>query len=88
MNRHQRAKLLPELMRFAGDASLDHITRTWIFDALRDVTGQSLPDEPSPVPPLKIPVYAGSALAAGVQPTPALTLDPAADPVLAGVFVG
>jgi uncharacterized delta-60 repeat protein len=53
---------------------------------------RALPTEPLPtdpiVQPLRIPVYAGSALASGAPPTPALFIDPATDPVLAGVFLG
>ena len=38
--------ILPELIRFACDPNLDVMTRSWIFDALRDVSGQDLGDDP------------------------------------------
>ena len=43
----QRMKAVPRLLDFAGDFSLDDQTRGWVFQALRDITGQSLPRDPS-----------------------------------------
>ncbi|HEV2113547.1 MAG TPA: hypothetical protein VGR50_05325 [Terriglobales bacterium] len=43
----QRQRMLPELMRFACDPQLDAMTRSWIFDALRDISGQKLVDDPA-----------------------------------------
>ena len=37
---------VPDLVRLATDPRLDAMTRTWVFDALRDLTGQALPDDP------------------------------------------
>jgi len=34
---------VPRLLDFAQDGALDDGTRTWVFQALRDITGQSLP---------------------------------------------
>lgn len=38
-------KRIPELVRLAADPRLDAMTRGWVFDALRDLTGQALPDD-------------------------------------------
>ncbi|MDB5313306.1 MAG: repeat protein [Gemmataceae bacterium] len=61
-------------------------------DGVADVAaGPAAGTKPVPTPGqpgVKVAVYAGSALTAGTPPTPALTIDPATDPVLAGVFVG
>ena len=43
--REQRYQAVPKLIEFAGDFSLDGETRGWVFQALRDITGQSLPRE-------------------------------------------
>ena len=45
MNDEQRKRMLPELMRFACDPQLDAMTRSWLFDALRNISGQSLGDD-------------------------------------------
>jgi hypothetical protein len=42
----QRRKAVPRLLDFAGDGALDVQTREWVFQALRDITGQSLPHDP------------------------------------------
>lgn len=47
MTDEQRQRMLPELMRFACDPQLDAMTRSWIFDALRDISGQTLGDDPA-----------------------------------------
>jgi len=39
----QRRKAIPRLLDFAGDGALDDQTHSWVFQALRDITGQSLP---------------------------------------------
>jgi hypothetical protein len=41
----QRRTAVPRLLDFAEDGALDAETRTWIFQALRDITGQSLPHD-------------------------------------------
>lgn len=38
-------KRIPELVRLAADPRLDSMTRTWVFEALRELTGQGLPDD-------------------------------------------
>jgi hypothetical protein len=39
----QRRKAIPRLLDFADDSALDDQTRAWVFQALRDITGESLP---------------------------------------------
>jgi HEAT repeats len=41
----QRRTALPRLLDFSEDWSLDPQTRKWVFQALRDITGQSLPHD-------------------------------------------
>ena len=41
----QRRTAIPRLLDFAQDGGLDPETRSWVFQALRDITGQSLPHE-------------------------------------------
>ena len=41
----QRRKAIPRLLDFAGDSALDEQTRSWVFQALRDITGESLPHD-------------------------------------------
>ena len=41
----QRRRAVPRLLDFALDGALDPETRTWVFQALRDITGQSLPPD-------------------------------------------
>jgi HEAT repeat protein len=41
----QRWKAVPRLLDFAGDGALDAETRSWVFQALRDITGKSLPPD-------------------------------------------
>jgi hypothetical protein len=44
LDRNSR-KRVPELLRLAADPHLDSMTRTWVFEALRKLTGQALPDD-------------------------------------------
>jgi hypothetical protein len=39
----QRRRAIPRLLEYADDPSFDDQTRGWVFQALRDITGQSLP---------------------------------------------
>jgi HEAT repeat protein len=41
-NEEQRRSAVPRLLDFADDSTLDDQTRRWVFQALRDITGQSL----------------------------------------------
>jgi hypothetical protein len=43
LDRKSRRRV-PELLRLAADPHLDSMTRTWVFEALRKLTGQALPD--------------------------------------------
>lgn len=47
LSEKQRRSAVPQLLDFAGDASLDPETRKWAFQALRDITGQNLPHDPA-----------------------------------------
>jgi hypothetical protein len=47
LTRDQRMKAVPRLLDFAGDFALDEQTRGWVFQALRDITGKSLPHDPT-----------------------------------------
>ena len=42
----QRRSAVPELLNFADDPVMDPQTRSWVYQALRDITGQSLPHDP------------------------------------------
>ena len=41
----QRRSAVPRLLDYTIDGALDAETRTWVFQALRDITGQSLPHD-------------------------------------------
>lgn len=41
----QRRTAVPALIALADDGALDATTREWVFQALRDITGQSLPHD-------------------------------------------
>jgi HEAT repeat protein len=43
----QRWTAVPRLLDFAGDNALDDQTRSWVFQALRDITGQTMPRDPA-----------------------------------------
>jgi HEAT repeat protein len=47
LNAQQRWRAVPRLLDYAGDYSLDPTTRGWVFQALRDITGQTLPPDAS-----------------------------------------
>jgi hypothetical protein len=47
LNEQQRWRAVPRLLDYAGDYSLDPATRSWVFQALRDISGQSMPPDPS-----------------------------------------
>jgi hypothetical protein len=46
-NEQQRRSAVPRLLNYAGDNWLDAQTRSWVFQALRDITGQTLPQDPA-----------------------------------------
>ncbi len=41
----QRHAVVPRLLDYAADTTLDAQTHDWVFHALRDITGQTLPDD-------------------------------------------
>jgi HEAT repeat protein len=45
LTQEQRRSALPALLAFADDSALDAQTHTWVFQALRDITRQSLPND-------------------------------------------
>jgi len=47
LSERQRRSAVPQLLDFADDKSLDAETHKWVFQALRDITGQSLPHDPA-----------------------------------------
>ena len=47
LNELQRWRAVPRILDYAGDYSLDSQTRSWVFQALRDITGQTLPPDAS-----------------------------------------
>jgi len=47
LNEEQRRSAVPSLLNYAEDASLDAQTHTWVYQALRDITGQTLPSDPA-----------------------------------------
>jgi hypothetical protein len=42
LDRQQRFSAVPRLLEYADDGALDAVTREWVFQALRDITGQTL----------------------------------------------
>ncbi len=46
LSERQRRRAVPRLLDLADDPALDALTRKWVFQALRDITGQSLPHDP------------------------------------------
>jgi HEAT repeats len=47
LTQEQRRSVIPQLLDYADDASLDAQTHSWVYQALRDITGQNLPNESS-----------------------------------------
>jgi hypothetical protein len=45
LKQEQRMRIVPQLLDFADDTTLDAATRAFTFHALRDIAGQSLPDD-------------------------------------------
>lgn len=43
----QRKKAVPHLLNYLDDPKLDAATRGWVYQALRDITGKNLPNEPA-----------------------------------------
>jgi hypothetical protein len=47
LSEKQRRSAVPRLLDFADDVALDPETHKWVFQALRDITGQNLPHDPA-----------------------------------------
>jgi HEAT repeat protein len=47
LSEKQRRTAVPKLLEYTDDPSLDAETHKWAFQALRDITGQTLPHDPS-----------------------------------------
>jgi len=47
LTRQQRMRAVPELLKMTDDMTLDAATRSWVFQALHDITGASVGSEPS-----------------------------------------
>lgn len=45
LTQEQRRSVIPRLLDYADDASLDAQTHGWVYQALRDITGQTLPND-------------------------------------------
>ncbi len=47
LTREQRMKAVPGLLELTDDPSLDATTRSWIYQALREITDVRLPNDPA-----------------------------------------
>jgi hypothetical protein len=47
LTQEQRHSVIPHLLDYADDSSLDAQTHGWVYQALRDITGQNLPNDAS-----------------------------------------
>ncbi len=47
LSEQQRRSIVPRLLDFAEDTSLDAQTHSWVYHALRDITAQNLPPNPA-----------------------------------------
>ena len=47
MTREQRMKAVPGLLDLTDDPSLDATTRGWVYQALREITDESMPNDPA-----------------------------------------
>jgi hypothetical protein len=47
LTREQRMHAVPGLLELADDPSVDATTRSWVYQALREITDVSLPNEPA-----------------------------------------
>ena len=45
LSKEQRQTIIPRLLDYAGDSSLDAATQSWAYQALRDITAQTLPND-------------------------------------------
>jgi HEAT repeat protein len=47
LTQEQRHSVVPHLLDYADDSSLDAQTHGWVYQALRDITGQNFPNDSS-----------------------------------------
>jgi HEAT repeat protein len=47
MTKEQRMKAIPYLLEMSDDPALDAQTRGWVYQALREISGESLATEPA-----------------------------------------
>src|SRR5262249_23612455 len=47
LTRQQRMQAVPDLLAYMDDPTLDSLTRTCVFQALRDITGQPIGAHPA-----------------------------------------
>lgn len=47
LTRVQRMKAVPRLLELSDDPSLNETTRMWVYQALREITDEPLPDDPA-----------------------------------------
>jgi hypothetical protein len=47
LTREQRMKAVPGLVELGDDPSLDATTRSWVYQALREITNVNLPNDPA-----------------------------------------
>jgi HEAT repeat protein len=47
LTREQRSKAIPHLLKMSDDPSLDAQTRGWVFQALREISGEGIGSEPT-----------------------------------------
>lgn len=47
LTRDQRKKAIPHLLNMSDDATLDAQTRGWVYQALREISGESIASEPA-----------------------------------------
>lgn len=47
LSQQQRMNAVPQLLNYTEDAALDAQTHTWVYHALRDISGQNLANDPA-----------------------------------------
>lgn len=47
LTREQRMKAVPDLLNYLEEPALDEATRGWVYQALRDISGQNLANQPA-----------------------------------------
>lgn len=47
LTKDQRLTAVPTLLNYTEDSAFDSTTRTWVYQALRDITGAAVPNDPT-----------------------------------------